>query len=114
MIRLNRTMDGELLVPQDLLSHNPSRQPRGLALDCVGRVDNLAHLGGKAEEGNDGFPVAPPALRDRRIFAAPDTLIKGLEFRRGSLCVGRPIDRAQLAGDSSARQRGRFVGGAAR
>ena len=30
MIRLNRTMDGELLFPQDSLPHNPSRQPRRL------------------------------------------------------------------------------------
>src|SRR3974390_1869308 len=68
-------------------------------LDCVGRVDDLANLSRKAEERYDRFPVASPALRDCRIFAAPGTLIKSLEVRGGGLGIGRSVDRSKLAGD---------------
>jgi hypothetical protein len=41
------------------------------ALDRTGGVNDFSKLGGKDEEQNDLFPVAPPALGDRRIFRPP-------------------------------------------
>jgi len=52
-------------------------------LDGVGRVDDPTDISWKGKEGNDLFPIAPPALRDGRILRAPFVVEGGeLFFRR--------------------------------
>ena len=62
-----------------------SSGPNGAAqrLDGIRGVDDPPHAFREGEEGDNEFPVAAPALRDRRILYAPRTLREGLERGQG-------------------------------
>ena len=55
------------------------------ALDGAGGVDDFAQLRGESKEGNDLFPVAPPRLRDGRVFAPAGALAELLQALQGEL-----------------------------
>ena len=63
--------------------------------DCVGRVDDLAHIRREGKERDDRRPSPVPARHHRGILPAPWTLLglfKGLSGRSGT---GRRVYRAQ-------------------
>ena len=67
--------------------------------DGVRGVNDAPHSDGKGEERDDMLPVAPPALRDCRILAAPDAGVEILERPAGHVRVRRPVDRFELSAD---------------
>jgi hypothetical protein len=69
------------------------------ALDRVGGVDDATHLCRVGEERNHLFPVAPPGLRDRWVFAAPEAGIEFLEPFTGNGCGFGAVDRFEGRGD---------------
>jgi hypothetical protein len=60
-------------------------------LDGIRSVDDPPHAFREGEEGDNAFPVAALALRDRRILYAPRTLRKGLERGIAGIRIGRAI-----------------------
>src|SRR5712671_109946 len=46
------------------------------ALNRIGGVKDFAQLRCEGEERNDLFPIAPPALRDGRIFLPPGATVE--------------------------------------
>lgn len=64
-------------------------------LDRVGRVDDPPHAFREREKRYHELPVAPPALRDCRMFYAPWTLREGLKGSLASGEISYPIDGPQ-------------------
>jgi hypothetical protein len=85
----------------------PSRS-HGAAQFCVQRLDGVrgvndpAHRDGKGEERNNLFPMAPPTLRDGRIFRAPRPGVELVDRLSTGVGIFRPIDRLQHGGDGLA------------
>ena len=52
-------------------------------------VNDAPHSDGKGEERDDMLPVAPPALRDCRILAAPDAGVEILQRPAGHVRIRR-------------------------
>jgi hypothetical protein len=74
------------LIGWKMVSHSHGAPQFGVqGFDGVRGVNDAPHSDGKGEERDDMLPVAPPALRDCRIFAAPDG---GVES--SSACGPRP------------------------
>ena len=67
--------------------------------DGVRGVNDAPHSDGKGEERDDMLPVAPPALCDCRMRAAPDAGVEILERPAGHVRVRRPVDRFEFSGD---------------
>ena len=68
--------------------------------DGVRGVNDAPHSDGKkAKNGMKPLPVAPPALRDCRILAAPDAGVEILQRPAGHVRVRRPVDRFEFSGD---------------
>jgi len=63
------------------------------ALDGVGRVDNLSHLGGIGEKLDHVVPLPFPNHRAGRVFPAPWPLGKSFQGGQGFFSRLGPIDR---------------------
>jgi len=62
-------------------------------LDGIRRLNDPAHRDGKGEERNNLFLMAPPTLRDGRIFLAPRPGIKLVERLAASVGVFGPTHK---------------------
>ena len=62
----------------------------------------LRTSGAKAKKGNDLFPVAPPRLRDGRVFAPPGALVELLQALQGELGTIGLVDGLEHGGSGLA------------
>ena len=67
-------LDGSIVIGEMAAIFNDFSELHVQALDGIGRVNNLSHLGGVGEKRDDLLPLPFPDQRDGRVFLAPRAL----------------------------------------